>query len=85
MATYKILYWQQIPSQVRAEDDEDDISVPMPERFMARIDQVAMRTGMAGTDEYLEQWRWSEEEERPGSAREVAEAVAAELAAHSGW
>jgi hypothetical protein len=85
MATYKILYWQQIPSQVKAEDDEDDISIPLPERFMARIDQVAMRTGMAGTDEYLAQWRWSEEEERPGSAREVAEAVAAELAAQAGW
>lgn len=84
MATYKILYWQQIPSQVRAEDDQDDVTVPMPEQFMARIDQAAMRTGMAGTDEYLEQWRWSEEEERPGSAREVAEAVAAELAAQSG-
>jgi len=85
MATYKILYWQQIPSQVRAEDDQDDCTVPLPEPFMARIDQVAMRTGMAGTDGYLEQWRWSEEEERPGSAREVAEAVAAELAAQSGW
>jgi hypothetical protein len=84
MATYKILYWQQIPSQVRAEDEQDDITVAMPERFMARIDQVAMSTGMAGTDDYLEQWRWSEEEERPGTAREVAEAVAAELAAQPG-
>ena len=85
MATYKILYWQQIPSQVSAEDDQDDVTVPMPERFMARIDQIAMRTGMAATDEYLAQWRWSEEEERPGSAREVAETVAAELAAQLNW
>ena len=85
MATYKILYWQQIPSQVRAEDELDDVTVPLPEQFMARIDQIAMRTGMAGSDEYLAQWRWSEEEERPGSAREVAEAVAAELAAQAGW
>jgi hypothetical protein len=57
----------------------------MPERFMAHIDQIAMSTGMAGKDDYLEQWRWSEEEARPGTAREVAEAVAAELAAQSGW
>ena len=85
MATYKILYWQEIPSQVRAEDEQDDVTVPMPERFMARIDQIAMRTGMAATDEYLAQWRWSEEEERPGSAREVAETVAAELAAQLNW
>ena len=85
MARYKILYWQEIPSQVRAEDDLDDVTVPMPEPFMARIDQVAMRTGLAGTDDYLDLWRWSDEEERPGSAQEVAEAVAAELAARAGW
>lgn len=81
MATYKILYWQEIPSQVRAEDEQDDVTVPMPERFMARIDQVAMRSGIAGTDDYLAHWRWSEEEERPGTAQDVAAAVAAELAA----
>lgn len=85
MATYKILYWQQIPSQVRAEDEQDDVTVPMPERFMARIDHVAMSIDMSRTDDYLEQWRWSQEEERPGTAREVAEAVVAELAAKSGW
>jgi Virulence factor len=85
MATYKILYWQEIPSQIRAEDEQDDVTVPMPERFMARIDHVAMHTGMAGTDQYLDQWHWSEEEERPGSAQDVAEAVAAELAARAGW
>lgn len=85
MATYKILYWQQIPSQVRAEDEQDDVTVSMPERFMARIDHVAMSIDMSRTDDYLEQWRWSQEEERPGTAREVAEAVVAELAAQSGW
>jgi len=80
MATYKILYWQAIPSQVRAEDEQDDVTVPMPERFMAQIDQMAMQTGIAGSDAYLDQWHWSDEEERAGSAQEVAEAVAAELA-----
>ena len=24
MATYKVLYWQEIPSQIKAEDDEDE-------------------------------------------------------------
>jgi hypothetical protein len=79
MATYKVLYWQEIPSQVQAEDDLDEVSVPLPDRFLARIDQVAMRTGMAGSDDFLAQWRWSEPEDRPGTAQEVADAVAAEL------
>ena len=85
MATYKILYWQEIPSQVRAEDEQDEVTVPMPAKFMERIDHVAMHSGMAQSDDYLAQWRWSDEEDRPGSAREVAEAVAAELAAQTTW
>ena len=36
---------------------------------------------IAGADDYLAQWKWSEEEEREGSAQEVAEALKAELEA----
>ena len=85
MARYTILYWQLIPSQVKAEDDFYEITVPLPERFMTRIDQIAMRDGLTSMDDYGAQWRWSDEEERPGSAQEVAEAVAAELAARTDW
>lgn len=38
-----------------------------------------MAAGLTGSDAYTEQFRWSEPEERPGTAQEVAEAVAAEL------
>ena len=81
MATYKILYWQEVPTQIKAEDAEDDVTLPMPPRFMERVDQLAMQRGLAGSDDFLEQWRWSEEEEREGSAQEVAEAVKEELLA----
>jgi hypothetical protein len=40
--------------------------------------------GLQAADDYLAQWKWSEEEEREGSAREVAEALKAELEA-KGW
>ncbi|MFY9725548.1 MAG: virulence factor [Bryobacteraceae bacterium] len=85
MATYKILYWQEIPSQIKAEDDEDDVTVELPAKFMERIDRLAVQQGLQGSDDYLAQWRWSEEEEREGSAREVAEAVRAELEARATW
>jgi cvfA/B/C family virulence factor len=84
MATYKILYWQEIPSQIKAEDDEEDVTLPLPAKFMERIDVMAAKRGLAGADDYLAQWQWSEEEEREGSAREVAEALKAELEA-KGW
>jgi len=84
MATYRILYWQEIPSQIKAEDEAEDVTLPMDARFMERIDIEAARRGLQAQDDYLAQWRWSEEEERDGSAREVAEAVKAELEAKVG-
>ncbi|SPE20173.1 conserved hypothetical protein [Candidatus Sulfotelmatomonas gaucii] len=83
MATYKILYWQQIPTQIKAEDESDDVTVMLDEKFMKYIDAVATKLGLHSADDYLAHWRWGEEEERDGSAREVAEALKAELEAKS--
>ena len=85
MATYKILYWQEVPSQVKAEDELDEVTVPMPPKFMERIDQLAAKRGLQQSDDYLAQWQWSDDQERPGAAREVAEAVAAELQSQTTW
>lgn len=85
MATYRILYWQEIPSQIRAEDEDGDVNLPMPPKFMARIDALAAARGLQGADDYLAQWRWSDEEEREGSAQDVAETVCRELEAQADW
>ncbi len=79
MATYKILYWQEVPSQIKADDGLDEVTVPLPPRFMERIDRLAAQRGLQGADDYLAQWTWSDEMEREGSAEEVAQAVLAEL------
>ncbi len=58
--------------------------VMLDDKFMKQVDIVAAKRGLQGSDDYLAQWKWSEEEEREGSAREVAETVKAELEA-KGW
>ena len=85
MATYKILYWQEVPSQIKVEDESDDVTLPLDPKFMERIDQLAAQRGLMGTDDYLAQWRWSDEQERDGTAEEVAQAIKAELEAEAGW
>jgi hypothetical protein len=84
MATYKILYWQEIPTQIKAEDESDDVTLMLDEGFMKQVDILAAKRGLQAADDYLAQWKWSEEEERDGSAQEVAEALKAELEA-KGW
>jgi hypothetical protein len=85
MATYRILYWQDIPSQIRVTDDSDEVTVALSSKFMERIDQTASREGLHGSDDYLAHWHWSEDLEREGSAQTVAEAVKAELEAAADW
>jgi hypothetical protein len=79
MARYRILYWQAIPSLVKATgEDGSELARQLPDAFQQRIDEEAMRQGLAGSDEYLAQWRW-EQGERPGSASEVLDLLVAEL------
>ena len=85
MATYRILYWLEIPSQIKATDDLDEVTVQLDSRFMERIDQLAAQRGLQSTDDYLAQWHWSEEQEREGAAEDVARAVKRELEADADW
>lgn len=85
MATYRILSWQEVPSQIRAEDENGDVSVELPQKFMNRIDALAAARGLTATDDYLAQWHWSDDEERDGSAAEVADAIRRELEARVDW
>ena len=84
MTTYKVLYWQEIPTQIKAEDESDDVTLELDPKFMLQVDILAAKRGLQSADDYLAQWKWSDEEEREGSAQEVAEAVRVELEA-KGW
>ena len=81
MATYQILYWKDIPAQVRVFKGRRPVSQPMPARFQTAIDREAMETGLAGTDDYLDQWEWTERRERPGEPEEILNALVQELEA----
>jgi hypothetical protein len=79
VATYKILYWKEIPTQISVEDESDTVTAMLDDRFMALVDAQAMKEGLTETDAFLDAWHWSEEKEREGSAGEVAEALKAEF------
>ena len=81
MANYQIMYWHDIPVQVRAGGRRDRISIELPQRFQVAVDKAAMAAKLTGTDAYLEGFRWSETLERAGTPAEVATAVSNELEA----
>lgn len=79
MVFFQILYWQDIPSQIKVWDDFDEIKIELPQKFIAKIDQAAKDQGLTSEDDYLSQWKWGEEQKREGTVEEIAEAVKNEL------
>jgi predicted ATPase with chaperone activity len=81
MTTYQILYWRDIPAQVKVRAGRERLSRMLSDRFQEAIDEAAMRAKTTSTDDYLDEWHSSESQERVGEATAVADAVAAELEA----
>lgn len=80
MAKYQILYWKNIPAQVKVfEEGKRTLSRQMPARFQVEIDRIATREGLIGSDDYLNQWHWTSKADRAGTAEDVADALLREL------
>ena len=81
MAQYQILYWQDVPSVIKAFDDGGggEVKRQLPDWYQQEIDNRAMVQGLTGSDEYLEQWHWGDVEDRPGTPDEVLDSVEREL------
>jgi 5-methyltetrahydrofolate--homocysteine methyltransferase len=85
-STYKVLYWQEVPSQIKVSDDAgNEVSVELDKKFAERIDVLAHQRGFQKSDDYLAHWKWGDEQEREGSAKDVAEALKKELEATANW
>ena len=78
-----IVYWRDIPAQVIVGRGRRAAKAALPERFEQAIDRAAMRAGLAGTDDYLAEWRKVED----GAADGDAEAAMTEAvrALEAGW
>lgn len=78
---YQIIYWRDIPAQVKVKAGRKRFGKPLSNRFPAAIDEAAMRAGKTESDAYLAEWRSSDWQERDGEPEAVADALIAELEA----
>ncbi len=59
MSSYKILYWKEIPTQIKYTDsDGQETSYPLSLFFQQAIDAIAMHDGSITSGEYLDAWEW---------------------------
>ena len=75
----EILYWRDIPAQVKTRAGRQRAARQLSERFQQAIDVAAMRSGMSGTDDYLAEWKSRPAPDREEPPEPAAEILAAEL------
>ena len=79
MPNIKIVYWRDIPAQVIVGKGRRGSKKQLTERFEQAIDRAAMRSGMAGTDDYLTKWRKGESYSLEGNTDTLVQQEAARL------
>ena len=79
MPDVTIVYWRDIPAQVIVGKGRRGTKRVLNERFEQAIDRAAMKTGAAGTDDYLAEWRKVPSGEQDGEADAIAAAEAERL------
>lgn len=75
----QIIYWRDIPAQVKIRAGRQRLSRPLSQRFQDAIDEAAMRAGKTASDAYLEEWRSGVWQEQEGDAADVATRLVTEL------
>jgi len=79
MTIYQVLYWRDIPAQIKVYAGRRPLSGQMPDWFQQEIDRTAMRDGLIGTDAYLDEWHWSEKREWVGKNQAPEDIIVAVL------
>lgn len=79
MARYQILYWEHIPLGVKATDLNGTVRENLPARFQELVQKASTRAGHDSTAAYTSMFKWGKEQERSGTAAEVAAVIAQEL------
>lgn len=74
-----IIYWRDIPGQIKGKIGRKRISRPFSDRFMQVIDAASMESGDTDTEVYLAQWRPGDSMEIEGDADQFLDALVAKI------
>jgi hypothetical protein len=81
--SYQIVYWRDIPCQVKVRDGRERVSRMLPDRFQQAIDEAAVHARATSADAYMEEWRatdWQDaEQDTAGDREKLADRLADEL------
>lgn len=79
MPDVTIVYWRDIPAQIKVGRGRRAAKAALPERFEQAIDRCAMRAQATGSDAYTAEFRMAAAYAVDGEPQEVAAAEAARI------
>jgi hypothetical protein len=80
MAQLIVVYWRDIPAQVKVKKSRrEEAKVQLNERFEKAIDRAAMKANLRDTDSYLGEWRQVVLGEVGDDLQAIADAKAKEI------
>lgn len=81
MADLVIVYWRDIPAQVKAGSGRNSLRRELAPRFLEAIDSAAMQSGAKDTDAYLAEWHTGAPVQVEGDIQAAVEKACAALEA----
>lgn len=81
MAKYQIIYWRDIPVQVRVKVGRKRQTQPLPDIFQKTVHRAAYRGKAISGDAYTDGYEPTKWKEREGESEAVLAAVTAEIVA----
>jgi hypothetical protein len=85
MATLTVIWWRDIPAQVVAKDARRSSKVVLHPRFQVAIDKAANRAGKRSYNDYIGEWRKTQErcgDDLEAAVRERSDALEVEYTKH---
>lgn len=81
MAKYQVIYWRDIPVQIRVSQGRERVSKKLTPRFQKSVYRAAFRAKAINGQAYINEWRPSEWLVTDGELEEIASIVVADLEA----
>ena len=78
---YQIVYWRDIPAQIKVRQGGGRVSRQLTARFQEAIDEAAMRGQVTDADDYLAEWRSSEWQNSEEDGEKLADTLVAQIEA----
>jgi hypothetical protein len=79
--SFQIVYWRDIPAQIKVRSDGQRINRQLSPRFQEAIDAAAMRGNATSADDYLADWHSSDWQLSSTDPERLADALAVEIEA----